>query len=82
MEQPSSTTPEHGPERTGDELEDRLERLDDHIGDAKQRLEARREEADPLEKTAGDWEDTQDDSQGSDALDFDDPDAVEEDEDE
>ncbi len=75
MDQPISTTPEHGLARTGDEMEERLGRLDDHIGDARQRLEARREEA------PEDSDDSEDESQGSD-VDFDDPEAPEADDDE
>jgi hypothetical protein len=45
-------------ERSADELEERLERLDDHIGDAQKAADARREEAMPAEDVAGDWEET------------------------
>ena len=58
----SATEPERDLERTGDELEERLERLDDHIDESKKEAQARAEQdRDPLEDTAGDWEDTDDD---------------------
>ena len=57
--------------------------LDDRIDDARQEAKARREESDPGEDAAGDWEDTDDDAGGEDAEGFDDPEADEdEDEDE
>jgi hypothetical protein len=45
-------------ERDADELDDRIQRLDDHISDAERAAKARREEASPGETVAGDWEDT------------------------
>jgi hypothetical protein len=45
-------------ERTADELEHNLDRLDDHISDAQKAAQARREEAMPAEEVAGDWEET------------------------
>jgi hypothetical protein len=56
-------------EREADELEHRLEKLDDHISDAEKAAEKRREDLDP--DVAGDWEDTRgtagqgDDPQGA-----------------
>ena len=43
-------------ERDADELEHRLDQLDDHIADAEKAAEKRREDLDP--EVAGDWEDT------------------------
>jgi hypothetical protein len=40
------------------ELDHRLRRLDDHISEAERAAQARREEANPGEAVAGDWEDT------------------------
>ncbi|MEA2248893.1 MAG: hypothetical protein QOH46_3422 [Solirubrobacteraceae bacterium] len=78
-----TTDPDRSLERTGDELEERIERLDDHIDDSKKELTARREEADePSEKTAGDWEDTDDDAGGEDPSGFDDPESEDDEDDE
>jgi hypothetical protein len=74
MEQGTTTEPERGLERTGDELEERIEKLDDHIGEAKQEAQARREESDPFEDAAGDTDDD-DDNGGQDPAGFDDPEA-------
>ncbi len=72
-------------ERQADELEEHLARLDDHLGDAKAGLEARREDAvgaGDAGRAAGDWEDSEGASpQGDDPSGFDDPEA-DEDEDE
>lgn len=73
MEQRTTTDPEHELERTGDELEERLEGLDDHIGEARQQAQARREEEDPFEDAAADADD--DESGGEDPDGFDDPEA-------
>jgi hypothetical protein len=72
MKQRTTTDPEHELERTGDELEERLEGLDDHIGEARQQAQARREEQDPFEDAPGD---TDDDDSGGDPDGFDDPEA-------
>lgn len=77
MEPSTKVDPERALERTGDELEERLGRLDEHIGDARQAAQSRREEADPAAQAAGDWEDTDDDSGGDDPATFDDPDQLE-----
>ena len=69
MQHPTGTDPERDLERSGDELEERIEHLDDQIGEARTRAE----EQDPFEDEAGDWEDTDDDSGGEDAEGFDDP---------
>jgi hypothetical protein len=82
MEQRTDTDPEHDLERTGDELEERIDRLDDKIGEARQEAKARHEDEDPFEDTAGDWEDTDDDAGGDDPEAFDDPENDDEPEDE
>ena len=73
MEHSTSTDPEKDLERTGDELEQRIEGLDDHIGEARQEAQSRAEDNNPLEDEAGDWEDTDDDAGGEDPEAFDDP---------
>jgi hypothetical protein len=79
MEQ-RTTDPDHELERTGDELEERLDRLDGDIDETKKELRARKEaDEDPFSDTAGDWEDTEDDSGGEDPEGFDDPEADEDD---
>jgi len=77
MEQRTATDPERELKRSGDELEERIDRLDDHIGEAHQEAHARREEQDPFEDAAGDFEDTDDDAGGEDPAGFDDPEADE-----
>jgi hypothetical protein len=79
MEHRTTTDPDSALERTGDELEERLETLDDHIGEARQEAKARSEDPDPFEEAAGDWEDTDDDSGGEDPEAFDDPESDEDD---
>jgi hypothetical protein len=50
-------------ERSGDELEERLERLDDHIQEAEKKAEQRPEIRDGRDNdVAGDWKDEQDDA--------------------
>jgi len=71
MEQRTTTDPERALERAGDELEERLEGLDDHIGEARQEAQARREEEDPFEADGDD----DDESGGGDPDGFDDPEA-------
>ena len=78
----SATEPERDLERSGDELEERIERLDEEIGEAQNEAKARSEDPDPFEDAAGDWEDTDDDAGGEDPEAFDDPEVVEELEDE
>jgi hypothetical protein len=57
MEHPRTDAEEHL-ERAGDELEERLEKLDEHIGEAEKELKARRDDADlPQEDAGGDSED-------------------------
>jgi hypothetical protein len=71
------TDPERDLARTGDELEERIERLEGDIHEARHEAQARREEdSDPFEDTAGDWQDTDDDAGGDDPERFDDPDEV------
>jgi hypothetical protein len=82
MEQRTHTDPEHDLERTGDELEERIERLDDRIGEARNEAQARSDDPDPFEDTAGDWEDTDDDAGSEDPEAFDDPEDDEDVEDE
>jgi len=52
----SESDPAAAMERDADELEHRLDRLDDHISDAQKAAEARREDLDP--EVAGEWENT------------------------
>jgi hypothetical protein len=81
MEQ-RTTDPDRNLERSGDELEERLERLDEHIDDSKQEAKARSKEGeDPFEEVAGDWEDTDDDAGGEDPEGFDDPEKDEDEDD-
>jgi hypothetical protein len=75
----TSTDPERALKRGGDELEERLHRVDDDIDEAKKQLHAQRESG--LRGAAGEWEDTDDDAGGEDPAAFDDPEA-DEDEDE
>jgi hypothetical protein len=82
MEQRTHTDPEHELERTGDELEERIERLDGEIGEARNEAQARSDDPDPFEDTAGDWEDTDDDAGSEDPEAFDDPEDDEDVEDE
>jgi hypothetical protein len=66
--------PEQQLQRGGDELEERLHRVDEDIDEAKKQLRARREGDGPRKDTAGDWEDTDDDDDGGeDPAAFDDP---------
>ena len=78
MQQPTHTDPEHELERSGDELEERIDRLDDEIGEAKQEAKARHEDQDPNEDVAGDLDDTDEDAGGEDPEAFDDPEVDEE----
>ncbi|HMJ35730.1 MAG TPA: hypothetical protein VK501_17635 [Baekduia sp.] len=45
-------------ERDADELDERIDKLEEHISDAKRAAQARREEAAPGEAVAGDSEET------------------------
>lgn len=53
-------------ERSADELEHRIGKLDAHIDDARQKAAERREESEASQKVAGDWEDTKPDRPGGD----------------
>jgi hypothetical protein len=78
-----TTEPDRDLTRTGDELEERLDRLDDHIDESRKEAKARSEQnEDPFENVAGDWEDTDDDAGGEDPEGFDDPEADEDEDDE
>ena len=81
MERSTSGDVEQDLESSGDELEERLGRLDDHIDDAKAEASARTEDTDAGDDV-GDPEDTDDDSGGEDPSQFDDPDADEQEDDE
>ena len=77
MKQRTTTDPERELERAGDELEERIDALDDHIVEAKQGAQARREEQSPLEDSDSGADDD-DDAGGADPGGFDDPEADEE----
>ena len=77
MKQRTTTDPERELERAGDELEERIDALDDHIVEAKQEAQARREEQSPLEDSDSGADDDYD-AGGADPGDFDDPEADEE----
>ena len=77
-----TTEPDRNLEQSGDELEERLDRLDEHIDESRKEATARSQEnEDPFEDVAGDWEDTDDDAGGEDPAAFDDPERDEEDDD-
>jgi hypothetical protein len=80
MERRAAADPDRDLARSGDELEERIDKLDEHIDDSKRELRARREDTDPGEDVAGDWEDTEDDAGGEDPAGFDDPERVEDEE--
>ena len=78
-----TTDPDKNLKRSGDELEERLDHLDENIDDARKEATARSQENDdPFEDAAGDWEDTDDDAGVEDPEAFDDPESVDDDEDE
>jgi hypothetical protein len=52
----TESDPATGLERDADELEHRLNELDDHISDAQKAADARREDLDP--EVAGNWDET------------------------
>ena len=79
----STTEPDRDLEQTGDELEERIDRLDDNIHEARQEATARSQEnEDPFGDVAGDWEDTDDDAGGEDPEGFDDPESLDDEDDE
>jgi hypothetical protein len=70
-------------QRDVDEMDERLERLDGHIDEAKTSAQAVADEGGPAEEVAGDYEDVAPDEPiGDDATGFDDPEAEDADEDE
>ena len=74
---------ERGLRRDADELDERIDRLGDHIDEARRQAQARQEEGRPFEDAAGDWEDTEPaESTGEDPAAFDDPDDDEDDDEE
>ena len=78
MEQ-RTTDPDHDLERAGDELEERLDRLDGKIDESKKTAAARSEaDEDPFDDAD---DDAADDDSGDDPAGFDDPEADEDDED-
>jgi cellobiose phosphorylase len=77
----STSDVEQGLQREGDDMENRLEQLDEHIDEARDQAQARTGDSDTWDETAGDWEDTDDAAGGEDPSEFDDPDAAEDDED-
>jgi hypothetical protein len=77
MESDTRTDPDQQLEQTGDELEERLDRLDGELGDAREEAKAHASHA------RGDDENDDDNGDGSDPDpgEFDDPDADEEEDD-
>jgi hypothetical protein len=67
-------------EADADELEERIEKLDSHIGEARENAATRARDAGPAEDAAGDWEATEGGPLGDDAEGFDDPESEEEEE--
>jgi hypothetical protein len=79
MEQ-RTTDPDHDLERSADELEERLDRLDGEIDESKKEAAARSAaNEDPFDDA--DEDDAADDEDGDDPAGFDDPEADEDDED-
>ena len=78
MEPDTRTDPDRELERSGDEFEERLEKVEGRIDKANAGAEDHRDHA--AASTRGDDED--DDGDGADPTEFDDPDAEEEEEDE
>ena len=58
--------PEARLERTADELEERLGRLDEHVGEAKAKAAERAGDADVGEDAVGDFEEVHDEAGGED----------------
>jgi hypothetical protein len=58
--------PEHDLQRTTDELEERLGRLEGHLGEAEAKAETRRREDLGVEEAAGDFEEVHDEAGGED----------------
>ncbi len=80
MQRSTSDDVELDLERSGDEPQERLDRLDEHIDDARHEPTAHREDADESENVAGDWEDSDDASGGDDPAALDDPEELDDDE--
>jgi hypothetical protein len=76
MDLATKRDPDEELKRGGDELEERIERLGDHIDEARRTAQSRPE---VTNKAAGDWEDSDDDAGGEDPSGFDDPEKAEED---
>jgi hypothetical protein len=83
MEPDTRTDPDHELERTGDELEERLGKVDGHIDAANAGAERHRDHAESVEAAAarGDDEEDEDDDSSSSPAEFDDPDAEDTEED-
>ncbi|HEV2819999.1 MAG TPA: hypothetical protein VGW11_05780 [Solirubrobacteraceae bacterium] len=79
-----SSDPEGRLERDAAELDERLERVGEHIEESRGKLKAREEDAEePLDDVGGDWEDTAPEyTGGADPTGFDDPEALSEEEEE
>jgi hypothetical protein len=60
--------PETQLEHAGDELEERIDRLEGHIKEAEGKAAAQAEESEPMDAVSGDWEDTDDQAGGQDAT--------------
>jgi hypothetical protein len=85
MESDTRTDPDTQLERSGDELEERIEKVDGHIDEANAGAERHADHAESVEAAAAkgdDEDDEDDDSSSSSPAEFDDPDAEEEEEDE
>jgi hypothetical protein len=83
MESDTRTDPDHELERSGDELVERLEKVEGRIDEANAGAEKHRDHAESVEAAAakGDDEEDEDDDSSSSPAEFDDPDAEEEEED-
>jgi HPt (histidine-containing phosphotransfer) domain-containing protein len=66
MSDQSSTGPAERLQHDADELEDRLERLGDHLEEAEELAAERRRELEATEAVAGDWRDTKPSPAGGD----------------
>jgi len=78
---PDERDPLQQGQRTADEMEERLDTLDEHIGTAKRKA-AETDKTEAGSSVAGDWEEESAGAhQGDDASEFDDPEAEEREED-
>jgi hypothetical protein len=73
--------PDRALRQDADELEQRIDRLDERIQESREGLRARQEDADLGDELVGDWEDTDDDAGGEDPSAFDDPETAEDEDD-